>query len=390
MRIAIDARTIEAERTGLGEYVQELVRGLGRIAPHHRYLLFGREGMVPPMVPLVDTLQPNVEYRSTKATPSDRYRRDFWENIVLPRALGRWNADLFHSPAWLLPLRPMSRATVITIHDTTHFKFPGMHNRLIGYRFRLRATRSVALADAIIAISESTKRDIIGQFRVDEERVVVVHNGVNERFSPEPDSDGPARLLRLGVREPYILSVGTLEPRKNHLGLIHAFEHIAEEYPDVDLVLAGRPGWLYEPILQAVERSPYQRRIRLLHYVSDDDLPELYRRAQVMAYPSFYEGFGSPPLEALASGTPVLTSRCSSLPEVVGDAAVLVDPNRIDEISQGLSALISNPGLRQKHRAAGLQQASRFSWSRAAAQTLGVYEMALERYKGRRLTARSQ
>lgn len=375
MKIAMDVRTIVPERTGIGQYAQELARGLARVAPAHRYLFFGAAGARPAVRP--DGR--GVEYQWTRATPSDRYRRDLWENVLLPHRLGRWRADVFHSTAWLLPIRRVRQATVVTVHDTTHFKLRNLHNRLIGPRFRLRARRSIALADAIITVSEATRRDVIDEFGVAEEQVSVVYNGVDQRFTPTPDSAARARLRRQGLRAPFILSVGTIEPRKNHVRLILAFERLAPRFPDLQLVLAGRRGWMYDAVFAAIAASPVRDRIQYREYVPDDDLPELYRMASVLAYPSLYEGFGLPPLEALASGTPVLTANCSSLPEVVGEAGVLVDPMSVDAIAGGLAELLANDGARDHFRQAGLAQAAHFTWDGAARATLAVYERALSR-----------
>jgi len=181
----------------------------------------------------------------------------------------------------------------------------------------------------------------------------------------------------MGVQPPYVLTVGTIEPRKNHVRLIKAFEVVASAFPALKLVIAGKSGWLNGEVFKTAKESSVGSRILFLNYVSDADLPELYRLAEVMAYPSLYEGFGLPALEALACGTPVLTSNNSSLPEVVGEAALLVDPMSVSEIAAGLTAAIENPELRSRMRALGFIQARRFSWDRAARETLRVYEAAV-------------
>ncbi len=372
-KIAIDLRSVLPEHSGIGVYAQELARAMIRMAPSHRYLFFGVRGA--PAV--AESSPPCVQYLWTARTPQNRYLRHIWENVSLRKHLARWQADLFHSTASFLPLRDLPQATVVTIHDLTCFKLLDVHTRSRGALFRFGVRRSVALADAVIAVSESTRRDIVEIFKIDEDRVSVVYHGVHARFSPVPDPASAQRLLDQQIRPPFILAVGTIEPRKNHVRLIHAFERVAPNFPSLELVLAGRRGWMNRDVFRTIDRSPVRGRIRHLGYVANEELSELYRQASVMAYPSLYEGFGMPLLEALASGTPVLASDRSSVPEVVGQSALLVDPTSVAQIAQGLNTLLTNSALRTRFRQAGIERAQRFTWEAAADATLMVYQKAL-------------
>ncbi len=364
----------------MGEYAQELTRALVAVAPDNRYLLLAAIGAPNPVRSNVGS----VEYARTRATPHNAFRRDIWENVTLPRQLTRWGADLFHSTDLLLPLHRLRSATVVTVHDLTVFTIPEAHNRAIGHRNRFLCKRSAGLADVLIAISNATRKDLIEWLGVQDDRIVVVYNGVDRRFVPNSDLEARRRLRNRGINGPFILSVGTIEPRKNHKRLVEAFNRIAPHFPGLELVLAGRPGWLNREVFESIDASPVRDRIRHLDYVSDADLPELYRLATIMAYPSLYEGFGLPPVEAMACGTAVLTSDRSSLPEIVGDAGLIVDPTSVSAIADGLARMLTTPGLLARLREAGLERAAHFSWDLAARQTMAVYERAVERRLGAR------
>jgi len=244
---------------------------------------------------------------------------------------------------------------------------------------------AVRRADRIIAVSEQTKRDLVRLLGVPQEKVTTVYNGVDERFraaglrNPGAERPESAALKRkLGLPERFVLHVGTLEPRKNLVRLIAGYEQAVRGREDIALVLAGRKGWLYEPIVAAAERVNRQSgvtgaRVVFVDYVYDGDLPLLYRMAEVFAYPSLYEGFGLPVAEAMSCGTPVLVSGDGALAEVVGDSAVAVNALSVDSIAQGLSRLLGDEGLRHSLSEAGRVRAARFTWEAAAEQVLGVY-----------------
>jgi glycosyltransferase involved in cell wall biosynthesis len=227
----------------------------------------------------------------------------------------------------------------------------------------------------VIAVSESTKRDLVERYGLSPDRIDVVYNGVDASFQPVPADQVNAFRTREGLPERFILFVGTLEPRKNVVRLIEAYARLPEGRPA--LVLVGSKGWLYDDIFARVEALSLKEKVRFAGYVSADALPYWYNAAELLAYPSLYEGFGLPPLEAMACGTPVVTSTASSLPEVVGDAALLVDPTDVEALSVAIEKVLSDEDLRRQMQAAGLAQAQHFSWETAARGTLESYRRAL-------------
>ncbi|MFQ3630964.1 glycosyltransferase family 4 protein, partial [Roseiflexus sp.] len=238
--------------------------------------------------------------------------------------------------------------------------------------------RALQRADVIVADSESTRRDLHRLLNIAPERVSVVYPAVDERFRPlPPDVCEPVRQ-RLRLPSRFVLFVGTIEPRKNLVRLLEAFARIdPTTLPDgsgrLFLVIAGRRGWMYQPVFEAIERLSLRDRVQVLDFVADSDLPIVYNLAQVFVYPSIYEGFGLPPLEALACGTPVVTSDNSSLPEVVGNAALLAPADDIDALSDRIARLLSDGALRDRLRQAGLEQAQRFRWEASARQIIEHY-----------------
>ncbi|HLY65605.1 MAG TPA: glycosyltransferase family 1 protein, partial [Chloroflexota bacterium] len=310
-----------------------------------------------------------------------------WEQLALPAELAFQRLDLLHSPDYIPPLIRRCRS-VITVHDLAFLRWPELLTPDSRAYFNGHIDRAVRSADHIIAVSQATKRDLVELLNAPAEKVAVIYEAA--AFSPviptvmrsvepsishplaEEDSELDARGDRRTHRDPadYVLFVGTLEPRKNLVRLIEAFAGVRRRGYDGVLLLAGRVGWLAEPVLEAIDQhSPFVRHIS----VDSSELPDLYRHARLLAFPSLYEGFGLPVLEAMACGTPVLTSNISSLPEIAADAALLVDPASVEEIEDGLWRLLTDPELANQLRAKGLARAAEFSWERAARQTLDVY-----------------
>ena len=297
----------------------------------------------------------------------------WWLPWAPPFAAVLDGVDVFHIGEFQLPRSgPAAPPFVATVHDLTTLTHPAHHtllNRVV-HRRRLRWIRRHAAR--VIAVSDSTGRDLGTRAGIGAGRVTVVHEARGHAL-PTPD-DPDAVLRRYDVGRPYVLAVGTLEPRKNHVRLVHAFEGLDRHAPE--LVLVGARGWRSRHIAKAIEASPARERIRVLGPVPAADLAALYARATVFAYPSLYEGFGLPVLEAMAAGVPVLTSDRSSLPEVAGDAAVLVDPGSIESIRAGLARLLAEPGLRERLGAAGAARERTFTWERTARETLEAYHEA--------------
>lgn len=296
-----------------------------------------------------------------------------FEQLVLPFVLLAYRVDLLHSLHYTHPLfSPCKR--VVTIHDLTFMLFPELHTRgrrLIMPFFIRNAMRR---ADAVIFVSESTRRDALRLVAGSKAEGAVVPLGVDQCYREGSTSaDIDMTLDKLDVTRPFIFNVGTLEPRKNIPNLIQAFEHIANADPNVTLVLAGKLGWGYDEVLQKISASRHYNRIKHVGFISDKEKRGLLNACTIFVYPSLYEGFGLPVLEAMAAGAPVITSAGSSLAEVAGDAAELVDPKSCVDLTRALSNLLVDGEKRCALQAAGKQRCSQFTWTRTALCTYGVY-----------------
>jgi glycosyltransferase involved in cell wall biosynthesis len=284
---------------------------------------------------------------------------------------------LFHAPGFVLPLFN-SLPGVVTVHDLAYLLYPAHFPTKRRHYFQWLVPPSLRRARRIITVSENSKRDLCRLLAVPEEKVRVIYNGVEPQFRVATQ---PALVER--VRAKYelppkiVLSVGVLEPRKNLERLVQAFALLRQRGIEHRLVLVGAAGWGYENLLRLPRELGLDDAVRFLGFVSQADLPLLYNAADLFVYPSLYEGFGLPALEAMACGTPVVVSHVSSLPEVVGDAGVLVDPHSVEGIAEAIYRCLRSDGLREELREAGLKQAARFSWHEAARQTLQVYREVL-------------
>jgi len=372
MHIAIDYTAAVQQRAGIGRYTRELVGALLRLPESqeagHRYTLFAAAGgqAVPADLPPF----PAVRFRFLPL--SDEWAARLWHRARLPVPVEVFTGpvDLFYSPDFVLPpTRPGTR-TLLTVHDLSFLRYPDHFvPKLVRYLERV-VPASVARADRVLADSEATRADLIRLLGTPPEKVEVLYSGVDARFRPKPEPRERERLrARYGLDRPYVLSVGTLQPRKNFVRLIRAFARL----PDTGrvLVIAGGRGWLYESVLEEAARHP--DRVRVMGFVEDADLPALYRGADLFVFPSFYEGFGLPVLEAMACGVPVVCSGVSSLPEVAGDAALLVDPEDEDGLMGAMRRALEDEGLRREMMARGRARAAEFTWERAAQQLLGVF-----------------
>jgi len=358
-RLAIDASRISvAERTGTERYTFELLAALARIDRWNAYTLY-TNGLPPALPPL----GPNFTLRSV---PLPR----LWTHARLGPALLRDRPDLLFVPAHVVPLLHPPRS-VVTIHDLGYLAFPEAHTARRRLELDLSTRWCLRAARRVIAISQATRNDLVRHYRADPERVAVVYHGLGRAFRPLNDPQQIAAIrARYALDAPYFLYLGTIQPRKNLARLIDAFARsVARE---TLLVIAGRRGWLSEPIARRAAELGLTHRVRFPGYVPDADLPALLGGALAFVFPSLYEGFGMPVLEAMACGAPVLTSTTSALPEVAGDAALLVDPGDTDAIAAALGRLAADESLRADLRARGLARAAGFTWERCARDTLAV------------------
>jgi glycosyltransferase involved in cell wall biosynthesis len=282
--------------------------------------------------------------------------------------------DIFHSPDFVLP--PVRRAkTLVTVHDLSFIRYPQCADANLRAYLNKVVPRSVYRADLVLADSQSTKDDLVELLGVDASRIEVVYPGVEERFRPIEDQ---AHLQ--GVRERYslpprfILGLGTLQPRKNFIHLIEAFADLRFAICDLHLVIAGGKGWLYEEIFATVEQLGLEEKVIFPGFVADEHLPAIYNLADLFVFPSLYEGFGLPPLEALACGTPVITSDASSLPEVVGEAGLMVEATDVEALAEAMKQALGDAALREGMIVKGMKQAKKFTWEKTAAKLLSLYE----------------
>lgn len=366
MIVAIDATTLRGHISGVGYYtarlMESLVNGAGGGAVERVVVLSNRE------VPL---------QAGGRVTVYDRRRfpiRSVWMQLLLPGILRDLKPDLVHFTNYLAPVATRV-PYVVSFHDMTLSLFPECHTlkkRLLTSSLIPFMARSARL---ILTPSESTRRDVVRLLRVDPGRVRVIPYAPSPLFRPA--DEGPERLdAAYGIRPPYFLFVGTLEPRKNLCRALRAFARVAPALPDHRFVLVGERGWKYAEVLREAERPELAGRVVFLGYVPEQDLPLLYTHAVAHVYPSLYEGFGFPVVEAMACGAPVLTSRGSSLEEMSHGAALLVDPLDEDALASGLEALATDEGLRRDLRARGRARAAEYSWERTGRETVAAYQEA--------------
>jgi glycosyltransferase involved in cell wall biosynthesis len=366
MILGFDATTLVGRLSGVGYYTARLLEGLSGEAG---------EGIVTRLVVLSNRVVPLGPHNGNVAVhEGGRFGvRSVWMQLVLPWILRRVRPDLVHFTNYLAPLAcPVPY--VVSIHDMTLSLLPGYHTakkRLLTSTLVPSVARSAHL---VLAPSYSTRRDVIRLLGLAPERVRVVPYAPGLGFGPRPLD--PERLaVNYGLREPFFLYVGTLEPRKNLARTLRAFARLKEALPDHRFVLVGQQGWNCTDVLQEVESSA--GRARVLGYVPEEDLPLMYAHAAALVYPSLYEGFGLPVVEAMACGTPVITSRGSSLEEIGGEAAVLVDPLDESALADAMRAVASDAGLAASLRERGLRAAARYDWTRTARETAEAYRDAL-------------
>jgi glycosyltransferase involved in cell wall biosynthesis len=376
VRIGIDYTSAVWQGAGIGRYTRELARAIIERSPQHSYRLFYASLNLPNGGVLLDSLRALcATYPHVRACPiplPDRRLTQLWHRlrVPLPVELFTGPLDLLHAPDFVPA--PSFAPTIVTIHDLSFKVHPECALPSVARYLNEAVPRGLKRAHAVLADSIATRQDLERLMGVDPARITVVYPGVGEQFRPMSAAElAPARAA-LGLPERFMLFVSTIEPRKNLPRLIEAYALLRDRI-GMPLVLAGRRGWLYESVFQAIERFRLGNDIILLDYVDDKLLPSLYNLAWAFVYPSIYEGFGIPALEALACGTPVLTATNSSLPEVVGDAAVLVEADQIQSIADGLERIVHDQALRDRLRSAGPQRARAFTWGQAA-------EGVLERY----------
>jgi len=365
VRVAIDARKLHD--FGIGTYIRNLLRHLARIDQDTEYVLLCREQ------DMAVSSQLGSNFRSV-LEPSPNY--SLREQIHVPWVLRREKPDVYHAPHYVLP--PAVRChSVVTIHDCIHLMFPQYLPNRAAYAYARASMWSAARrSDRILTVSEASKRDILHFFNVPPDKIDVIYNAFDERFMIDPDEESVKRVReRYQLQQRFVLYVGNIKPHKNLVRLIEAFAELRQgELSDVKLLIIGDEISRLPSLRRAVHSLKLHKHVRFLGYQPDDTLAMLYRLASLFVFPSLYEGFGLPPLEAMASGTPVVTSNVSSLPEVTGDAAVLIDPHDVESLVHGMRRVLTDTALAAEMRRRGLQRAREFSWERSVARTREVYQ----------------
>jgi len=375
MRIGIDASLLLRERSGIAQYIHHLISALGRIDSHNQYILGFMSGK---REQLTIPSYGYSNFSSSTVAVSSR-------QMQIATGLGRWRlparcypfdgVDIVHWPNYLL-LPGVNGKQVITICDLTFLMFPDQHPWFRAKGLAWAVKRSVAEANAVMVISECTKRDVVKHLGVPESKIHVTYCGTSSRFQPISSEQRCPVLKKYQLpTDGYLLYVGNIEPRKNLVRLVEAYALLKKQTTcQFPLILAGGAGWKNDGVHKRIEDMALADAIRLIGYVPDEDLPAVMSGATLFLYPSLYEGFGLPPLEAMACGTPVVASNTSSLPEVVGDAALTVDPYDVEGLTKAMEQLLTDQELQNEMRTRGLARAKLFSWERTARETLKVYE----------------
>jgi glycosyltransferase involved in cell wall biosynthesis len=382
VRIGFDVTAALTQGGGIGRYTRELIQALVTLGQAYEFRLFSARP--PQSLPVPDSLPAgrNVAYKP--AFLDERWLYRFWYRARLPFPVQFFTGplDLYHSPDFVLPPVFGSIPTILTVHDLSFIHYPESYPpRLVNYLNKV-VPRSIAQADHVLADSQSTLSDLASLWNVSPDKMSVLYGGVNDRFQLVRDTQKLAYIrqrYRLG-NQPVILTVGTVQPRKNYEMLVRAYGRIVDRIPH-NLVIAGGRGWLYDGLLAEINRLNLGDRIRLTGFVEDAELPALYSLAEIFVFPSHYEGFGLPLLEAMACETPIISSNSSSLPEVAwseqATAAILLPPTDEEGWAQAIFSLATNADKRQSLVDEGLRQVGRFRWEYAARQLMALYDRLL-------------
>ncbi|MBX4191198.1 MAG: glycosyltransferase family 4 protein [Candidatus Doudnabacteria bacterium] len=366
---------IEAERanlpnpTGVERYAAELIRNLAKLDSSNEYVLYFR---TPPQE-WFSQLPKNF---SVKVIPFPK----FWTQIRISWEMITHPVDLLFIPASALPLWHPKKS-VVTVHDIAYELFDGIYTGFMNYYQKFTSRFAVKHATKILTVSTATRNDLVRIYKTSSNKITIIPLGLSEGFRPMSYEEVQPVLDKYGlVYQKYILFLGTIQPRKNIPRLVTAYEKIKNEnHIEEKLIIAGGRGWLWEPILKKVKTAGIDGSVKYLDYIAKEDLAYLLAGAKLYTLPSIYEGFGIPALEAMASGVPTVVSDVSSLPEVVGEAGVLVDPNSVDSIADGLLRVLTDSNLRQQMIVKGLEQAKKFTWENTAKKTLEVFESLRDR-----------
>lgn len=363
MKIAVDVRTAGGEKAGKGWYTFHIMQNLLKRDNKNEYILYAKEG-VPGFEQFKNARQKNIEGGGLN-----------WHRKVA-KDIKKQKVDLFFAPSsYIIPaLLPKSIRKIMVVHDLVAFLFPDTHNKKAVFIERLLLKRSLKKSDYIFTVSNNTKKDLLENFNLEKEKIGITYCSAGDNFKPVPKEEFITFAQKTNLPEHFFLAVGTIIPRKNYLNLIKAFAIVNEKYPNYHLVIVGKNGWDYEEVYEEIRKNYLNKKVHVLGYLSEKSLVSLYNLAKAFVFPSLYEGFGIPPLEAMKCGCPVIASYTSSIPEVVGDSALLIDPENHLEIAGAMLKIIKDDGVADKLSSHGLNQSKKFSWADSAEKLFEVIE----------------
>lgn len=366
MRIALDYTPALRQRAGVGRFTRSLGTALIRqLDDDERLILWNADPAVTRrQAPAIAGGNQRVVHR--RIPLPERWLTIAWHRLRLPVPIERFvgDVDLVHAPDFVAP--PSLAPAIVTIHDLSYLITPDYAYPNLRRYLSQAVPRTLARVSRIVAVSHTTARDLSEHYRIDPDRIAVIPNGVDQMFRPPEPDQARQTVEHLGVHEPYFLIVGTIEPRKNHEAVLRAFEHVHGANPGTSLVIVGSTGWLSEPIMDAIAQYAQRLPVQHLSNVDDSALPALYARSIALVYPSWYEGFGLPVIEAMACGTAVITSDRGATAEVAGDSALLVSPDDTAAIAGAMSQVRDDPVLRAGLIQRGLEWSKQFSWDSTA------------------------
>lgn len=373
MRIGLDATALPSQPVGAGNYIIQLIRALVHQFGEDEFVIFA-QGSGPALINLPE--HENVDW----VIFPDRKPgiRLVWEQLILPSHVQESGVDLLHSLHYTRPLR-LSCSSVVTFHDMTFFLYPQLHTRIRRLYFPSMIRASAKRAQALVAVSESTRQDAMRILGIPPEKITTTQLGLNPAFRPIQEGEG-RRIVAEKYHLPgkFILYVGLVEPRKNLPVLINAYQRLAANGIEYHLVIVGRYGWMYEDVIRQVKELNLIDRVHFIGYIPQEDLPLVYNLSSLFVYPTLYEGFGLPVLEAMACGKPVITSNVASLPEIVEEAGLLIPPGDVQALTRTIGAVFEDQALRDDLSRKGPVQAARFTWQRTAQLTYQVYRQVLQ------------
>jgi glycosyltransferase involved in cell wall biosynthesis len=377
MRIAIDATSVPHQRLGAGTYIYSLVQALAQLESDDRYFIFAKPETFAGCPELAEGVA-RERFRLVPVRLPWRLARMAWEQVMLPWHLRRLRADVLHSPHYTTTAVGGGWRRVVTFHDVTFFLLPERYPALRRAYFRAASRAGARLADLAIAVSRTVKADVERHLPIPAERVRVVPLAAAPSYHPLDDPPRMAAVrAKYSLPDRFVLNVGALEPGKNQATLLRAFQRLQGHNLSHRLVIAGPPAWRYERLLRLVDKLGLADQVLFPGYVAAEDLPALYNLADLFVFPSLYEGFGLPPLEAMACGLPVVASTAPALREVLDGAALLVPPLDVNALAEAMASVLDNPDVSARLREAGLHRAALFSWERTARETAAVYREAV-------------